>query len=110
MVTASIFAIVVYRASRRQLLSFRFTVGWLALCALGLFAGILAPVLVPIGDRIRLSSSGLLAVGGIILLVGICVQLSINIAVLQSRVRTLTEEVARLELTMNDQGKSAEPN
>lgn len=98
-----LFAAIVYRAARRQLLSFRFTVGWLALCGIGVFSGLLTPALVPLGERIRLSSAGLLAAGGVLLLVVICVQLSINISVLQSRVRTLTEEIARVQMRLKEQ-------
>ena len=94
------FATFIYRAARRQILNFQFTAGWLVLCALGVFAGLLAPLVVPIGERMKLSSAGLLAAGGISLVVVICVQLSINITVLQSQVRTLTEKVAELDLEL----------
>ena len=101
------FAVVIYRAARRQVLNFQFTVGWLALCALGVFAGVLAPLLVPIGERMKLSASGLLAAGGVSLVVVICVQLSINITVLQSQVRTLTEKVADLNLELEQERDTA---
>ena len=101
------FAAVIYRAARRQILNFQFTLGWLVLCALGVFAGLLAPLLVPIGERMKLSSSGLLAAGGISLVVVICVQLSINITVLQSQVRTLTEKVAELNLELEQERDAA---
>lgn len=97
-----LFAVFVYRAARKQLLSFRFTMGWLALCGIGLFAGLLMPALVPLGEHMRLSSAGLLAAGGVLLVVIICVQLSINISVLQSRVRTLAEELARVQMRLKE--------
>ena len=102
------FAFVIYRAARRQILNFQFTLGWLLLSALGVFAGFLAPLLVPIGKRMMLSSSGLLAAGGISLVVVICVQLSINITVLQSQVRTLTEKVAELNLELEQRRDTAD--
>lgn len=101
-------AVAVYRAARKQLLSFRFTIGWLTLCGIGLFAGLLMPALVPLGERMRLSPAGLLAAGGVFLLIIICVQLSISISVLQSRVRTLAEELARVHMRLKEQQDDAD--
>jgi hypothetical protein len=99
-VVGCLFAVGVYRLARSQKLSFRYTVGWLALCGMGIFAGLLVPVIDPISNALKLSPAALVAVGAILLLVLICIQLSISISGLQSQVRRLTEECADLRLRL----------
>ena len=97
-VAGCIFATVVYRLARRQKLSFRYTVGWLALCGVGIFAGLLVPVMNPLARWLSISPAALIAIGAVLLLTTICIQLSISISGLQSQVRRLTEEAAELRL------------
>ena len=94
-------AYVIYRAARRGLLNFRYTVGWLLLSAFGIMAGIIIPVIAPIANFLSITPAALLAIGGIILLVIICVQLSISISGLHERQRRLTEELAHLRQTVD---------
>jgi hypothetical protein len=94
-------ACVIYRAARRGLLNFRYTVGWLLLSAFGIMAGIIIPVIAPIANFLAITPAALLAIGGIILLVIICVQLSISISGLHERQRRLTEELAHLRQTVD---------
>jgi hypothetical protein len=93
---------VVVRLARRQLLSFRYTVGWLVLAALGVFAGIAIPLVEPIARALGVTPAALLAVGGAILVIAISIQLSISISGLQQQNRTLTEELARLRQHLDD--------
>ena len=93
--------ILVYRVARRGLLSFRYTVGWLLLSAFGVMAGIVIPLITPIANLLAITPAALLAIGGIILLVVICVQLSISISGLHERQRRLTEELAHLRQTVD---------
>jgi uncharacterized membrane protein YfcA len=91
-----VFVLIVYRLGRRQKLSFRYAVGWMILGVLGVFAGLLAPLSEPLANQLRVSPPALLAIGGMILLLVLCVQLSISISGLQEQVRTLAEEAANL--------------
>ena len=94
-------ACVIYQVARRGLLNFRYTVGWLLLSAFGVMAGIVIPVITPIANLLAITPAALLAIGGIILLVVICVQLSISISGLHERQRRLTEELAHLRQTVD---------
>ena len=91
----------IYRKARRGLLNFRYTVGWLLLSAFGVMAGIVIPVITPIANLLAITPAALLAIGGIILLIVICVQLSISISGLHERQRRLTEELAHLRQTVD---------
>jgi hypothetical protein len=95
-------AAVVVRLARRQLLSFRYTVGWLVLAALGVFAGIAIPLVAPIASALGITPAALLAVGAAALVLAISIQLSISISGLQQQNRTLTEELARLRQRLDD--------
>jgi hypothetical protein len=90
------FLTAVYRLGRSQRLSFRYTVGWMILGALGVLAGLLIPVAEPIAKQLQVTPSALLGVGAVILLVVLCVQLSISISGLQEQVRRIAEETAFL--------------
>jgi len=96
-----VFLLVNHRLGRKQQLSFRYTVGWLLLSAFGVMAGIVIPVITPIANLLAITPAALLAIGGIILLVVICVQLSISISGLHERQRRLTEELAHLRQTVD---------
>ncbi len=96
-------AAVIVRLARRQLLSFRYTLGWLVLAALGVFAGIAIPLVAPIASALSVSPAALLAVGAAVLVLVISIQLSISISGLQQQNRTLTEELARLRQRIDEQ-------
>jgi hypothetical protein len=87
-------SIVVLRLSRQKLISFRYTVGWLILCGLGLVAGLLIPVLQPIADVLRISEVALVATSAVMVLLLVCIQLSISISGLQRQLQDVTEELA----------------
>jgi uncharacterized membrane protein YfcA len=97
-----IFVVSVYRLGRRQKLSFRYTVGWLVLGGLGVVAGVLSPLAEPLADQLNLSPAALLGVGGLLLLLVLCVQLSISISGLQEQVRTLAEEASYLRQELDE--------
>ena len=50
-----LFGLVVIRFSQKRRISFRYTVGWLVLCGLGIFASLLIPVFTPIAEFLKLS-------------------------------------------------------
>lgn len=100
-----VFVVLIWRLGRSQKLSFRYAVGWLLLGALGVVAGLLAPLAEPVADYLSISPAALLAIGGMVLLLVLCVQLSISISGLQEQVRTLAEECAFLRSEIDDMRK-----
>jgi len=91
-----VFVVSVYRLGRKQKLSFRYTVGWLILGLLGVVAGFLLPFAEPLADYFNVSAAALLAIGALVLLLVLCVQLSISISGLQEQVRALAEDASFL--------------
>jgi hypothetical protein len=91
-----VFVLVILRLGRRQKLSFRYAAGWLSLGVLGVIAGVLSPLSEPLARHLHVTPAALLAIGAMILLLVLCVQLSISISGLQEQVRTLAEESAFL--------------
>lgn len=91
-----IFGLLVIRFSRRRRISFRYTVGWLILCALGIFASLLIPVLAPLAEFLQISPTVFLiaiASSGSALLF---LQLTVSISGTQRRVDSLAQENALL--------------
>jgi hypothetical protein len=97
------FACYIYRLARHRLLNFRYTAGWLALCGVGIFAGFLLPILGPISKSVNVTPAAIIAVGALVVLLLICVQLSIAISNLQERTRSLAEQIAHLQLEIEPQ-------
>jgi len=87
-------SLVILRLSKRKLISFRYTVGWLVLCGLGLVAGLLIPVLKPLADALRISEVALVATSAVVVLLVVCIQLSISISGLQRQLQDVTEDLA----------------
>jgi hypothetical protein len=108
-VVSLVFFLAVYRLGRKQKLSFRYTVGWMILGTLGVFAGLLIPVAEPIAKTLQVSPSALLGGGAVVLLVVLCVQLSISISGLQEQVRRLAEEAAFLRQELEEVSSSKKP-
>jgi hypothetical protein len=93
-------AIYVYCLASRHLLSFRYTIGWLALSGVGIFAGFFIPILGPVSQTIKVTPAAIIAVGALVVLLLICIQLSIAISTLQEQSRTLAEQIAHLQLEL----------
>ena len=88
---------VVVRLSRRGQLSFRYALGWMAVSALGILAGLFVPLAEPVADALGLSAAALVALLGVVFFVLIAIQLSISISGLQKQNRALAESIANLE-------------
>ena len=88
--------VVVVRLSRRGQLSFRYTIGWIAVASIGILSGLLVPLAEPVANALGLSSAALLALLALVFFVLISVQLSISISGLQKQNQMLAEELARL--------------
>ena len=99
------FAGYIYRLARHRLLSFRYTVGWLSLCGVGIFAGFLLPILGPISRSVNVTPAAIIALGALVVLLLICVQLSIAISSLQERTRSLAEQISHLQLEIGSHEK-----
>lgn len=91
-----IFGLLVVRFSQKRRISFRYTVGWLVLCALGVFAALLIPLITPLADLLQISPTVLLVViassGSALLFL----QITVSISGTQRRVESLAQENALL--------------
>ena len=93
-VCSALLGLGVYWLARRQLLSFRYTAGWLALFGVGALSSALVPVAQPLARLIDVTPGVIVSAAGVLTLLAICVQLSISISGLQEQVRILSEEIA----------------
>ena len=91
---AIVFASSILYLARRQRISFRYTMGWLALCVISAFTGLLIPVLKPLATKLQLDAFTLIGSGAIVILLALCIQLSISISGLQRQVQKLNEDIA----------------
>ena len=97
-----VMATSVYMLARRGRLSFRYTVGWLVLCLIGITAGASVQIVEPIAEKLKVTPAALLSIGAIFLLIAICVQFSISISGMQEQIRRLTEESAEIKLRLEE--------
>jgi hypothetical protein len=97
-----VMATSVYMLARSGRLSFRYTVGWLALCLFGITAGASVPIVQPLAEKLKVTPAALLSIGAIFLLLAICVQFSISISGMQEQIRRLTEEVGGTKLRLEE--------
>jgi len=101
-VLSLLFLAVIHSLGRRQKLSFRYTVGWLILGSIEVLAGLLVPLTKPIADLLHVQPVALLAIGAMVLLLLLAVQLSISISGLQEQARCLAEEAAYLRREIDE--------
>jgi len=106
LVVALLGLLVVFSAiqlSRAKKLSFRYTVGWASIGAVGIVAGLLVPLAQPVADLLGISASAFVALIAASVLFLVTVQLSISISGLQKQIQALTEDLAtlRLQVTMS---------
>jgi len=91
-----LFGLLVIRFSQKRLISFRYTVGWLVLTGLGIFASLLITVLTPMAEFFQISPTVFLIViassGSALLFL----QLTVSISGTQRRVDSLAQENALL--------------
>ena len=82
--------------ARRQLISFRYTIGWLGLCAVSLIGALLIPQVEPIADFLKVDPFTVVGGSAFVVLLAICIQLSISISGLQRQLHEINEVVALL--------------
>jgi hypothetical protein len=106
-----VFALVVLRLGRLGRISFRYTMGWLALAAIGVFAALLVPLVEPVAAWLRLSPTALLVALASLGSAALFVQLTISISGSQRRMDSLTQENALLrERVARLEGDGRPPN
>lgn len=101
-VIACLFGIAVVGLSRRGNISFRYTIGWLSLCALSAVGGLLLPIIEPLSEKLQLDAFSLVGALAVIVLLGLCIQLSISISGLQRQLRWLNEDLALQKKELDD--------
>ena len=101
-IVACAFAVAVVVLSRKGRISFRYTIGWLALCALSAFGGLMLPVIETLSRKFQLDAFSLIGALSIIVLLSLCIQLSISISGLQSQLRKLNESFAIQQKELDD--------
>ena len=95
-IVAIAFAINVGRLSRKRMLSFKYTVGWMSVCLFGVFASPLVFVVTPIAEILRLTPTALLVAISTAAVAVILIQLSVSISGNQRKMETLVRENALL--------------
>ncbi len=100
---------VVVALARRQLMTLRYSLAWLAISFIGLLGALLTPLVAPISDMFGMSPTGVLLAGATVVLLAITLQLSISISGLQRRLRDLAEAHALLQSELARPG-SRSPN
>jgi hypothetical protein len=82
--------------ARRQLISFRYTIGWLGLCVVTFIGALLVPVVEPIARFLKVDPFTVVGGSAFLILLAICIQLSISISGLQRQLHDVNEVVALL--------------
>ena len=95
-IVAIAFAIHVGRLSRKRMLSFKYTVGWMSVCLFGVFASPLVCLVTPIAEILRLTPTALLVAISTAAVAVILIQLSVSISGNQRKMETLVRENALL--------------
>jgi len=91
---AVVFAALVVSLSRRKLLSFRYTMGWLVLLLIGAVSSLLTPLVRPLADLLGTTEGVVVSAVAIAVLLAICIQLSISVSGMQAQIRKIAENVA----------------
>lgn len=101
-VVACGFAIAIICLSRKNRISFRYTMGWLTLSVLSAVGGLLLPVIEPLSKKLQLDAFSLVGALAVIVLLSLCIQLSISISGLQRQLRKLNEDIAIQKKEIDD--------
>ena len=99
---ALVFTISILYLARRQRISFRYTIGWLTLCVVSAFTGLLIPLIKPLATKLQLDAFALIGACAIIILLALCIQLSISISGLQKQLQQLNEDLALQKKVVED--------
>lgn len=86
-----IFLYIISRLSRRRLLTTRYSLGWIGLGVFVTLGAVAMPFIGRLGQLADMSPTGVLLAISTLVLLGISVQLSISVSLLQERLRTTAE-------------------
>ena len=89
-----VFTISILYLAQKQRISFRYAMGWLTLCVIAAFTGLLIPAFEPLATKLQIDAFALIGGIAIIVLLALCIQLSISISGLQKQVSLLNEDLA----------------
>ena len=92
---------VIY-SSRKQKISFRYSVGWLTLFGFMALGGLAIPKIEKIAGQFKVTPAALITAISLFLLLSLCVQLSISISGLQRQLRKVNEDVALQKKVIDD--------
>jgi hypothetical protein len=95
-IIAAVMGTIILAIARRQLISFRYTIGWLGLCAVTFLGALLVPVVEPIARFLKIDPFTVVGGSALLMLLAICIQLSISISGLQRQLYDVNEAVALL--------------
>ena len=95
-IAAIVYLLIVLRLARRGAISFKYSMGWLGLFAALLGVTLAIPVMRPLASFLRVAPFTVVGGGAMLVLIGICIQLSISISGLQRQIHRLNEEIAFL--------------
>ena len=101
-VVALLFTLTILYLAKMQRISFRYTMGWLTLCVISAFTGLLIPLVKPLATKLQLDAFALIGASAIIILLALCIQLSISISGLQKQVQQLNEDIALHKKAVED--------
>lgn len=104
--TCLLVGLSVYVLARRRKLNFRYTVGWLMLCIIGIVATLGTSLVEPAARALGVTGSALIGLTAMLFLVLLAIQLSVSISGLQIQNRRLAEQVAILGRNL---GATADP-
>lgn len=105
-VLGTLVLLIAVRLSRRGQLSFRYTIGWICIGALGVLSGLLVSVADEVSRVLQLTPAALVGLTTIVLVLGLTMQLSISISGLQRHIRVLAEENANLNMRLQSLQKA----
>jgi hypothetical protein len=89
------FSLVLY-LSRKQRLSFRYTIGWMVLSVFTFLGALVVPFIEPISEFLRIGPFAVVGAICLFVLLSICIQLSISISGMQRQISKLNEDSAML--------------
>lgn len=105
------FSVLILVISRQRKLSFRFIVGWLFLGLSIMLSAVFVYGVIPLSDALGLTPATLGLAAGVLIPVGIAVELSVTASRQQNQIRHLVEELALLDdrLSELEKQKSGTP-
>ena len=89
-----VFTISILYLAQKQRISFRYAMGWLILCVIAAFTGLLIPLIEPLATKLQIDAFALVGSVAIMVLLALCIQLSLSISGLQKQVSLLNEDLA----------------